>query len=160
MTQLDIKPLTQAAFAAFGQVLQTDGADHYPINEGTTTRFHNLGTPQLDPNGSAIFSIFRGTKRPFPFTVTMMERHPFGSQAFMPLSNHDWLIVVAEHPDAAALQCFRASGHQGVQYAANVWHHPLLVLQEKQDFFIVDRDGPGINLEEIQLDISATIHLT
>ena len=160
MIQLEIKPLSQAAFAPFGQVLQTDGADHFPINEGTTTRFHNLGTPELDPDGTAIFSIFRGTRRPFPFAVTMMERHPLGSQAFMPLSNHDWLIVVAERPDAASLQCFRASGDQGVQYAANVWHHPLLVLQEIQDFFIVDRDGPGINLEEIQLDTPAAISLT
>ena len=78
----------------------------------------------------------------------MMERHPLGSQAFMPLAVHDWLVVVAptdagdRAPDFGRLRCFLARGDQGVSYARNVWHHPLLILQPRQDFLIVDRAGP------------------
>jgi len=148
-------PLTKKNFAPFGDVLEIEGAEQFPINAGTTTRFHLLATAVTSPpNGAAIMSIFRGTRRPSPMAITMMERHPLGSQAFFPLSQADWLVVVAEdqggRPDPEGLHCFRASGIQGVQYAPLVWHHPLLVLEPEQDFFIVDRDGDGNNLEEYE----------
>ena len=149
--KLTIETLTQEAFAPFGQVIETEGAESYFINEGTTTRFHRLATVDEGDGGRAIISMFRGTPRPQPIAITMLERHPLASQAFMPLSNDDWLIVVAEKPEASALRCFRASGVQGVQYAKGVWHHPLLVLVDTQDFLIVDRDGPENNLEEVTL---------
>lgn len=151
MDSLKIEALTRGAFAPFGQVLEADGADHFLINEGTTTRFHSLAQADTGSDGTAIISIFRGTCRGFPFPVRMLECHPLGSQAFMPLSPDGWLIVVAEEPDPKALRCFRASGRQGVQYAKGVWHHPLLVLIPEQNFLIVDRDGPGENLIEVRL---------
>lgn len=157
MIRLTQEPLTKEAFAPFGKVLETEGAQQIPINQGTTTRFHALAGVETGTDGRAILSVFRGTRRPDPIAITMLERHPLGSQAFMPLSDHDWLIVVAERAEAEALRCFRATGSQGVQYATNVWHHPLLVLQAEQDFFIVDRDGPGTNLEERQLADHAEI---
>jgi ureidoglycolate lyase len=156
---LAIEPLTRDAFAPFGQVLQTEGAQHFSINQGTTTRFHALAAADPGADGRAILSIFRGTRRPDPIRIAMLERHPLGSQAFMPLSADDWLVVVAEQPRADALRCFRASGTQGVQYGVNVWHHPLLVLVPEQEFLVVDRDGPGDNLEEIDLDQAAEIRL-
>jgi len=159
MIRLVPEPLTREGFAPFGQVLQTDGARNFPINQGTTTRFHALAAAEIDPQGRAILSIFRGSRRPDPIAITMLERHPLASQAFMPLSGDDWLIVVAERPTGDALKCFRATGSQGVQYATNVWHHPLLVLAREQDFLIVDRDGPGDNLEEITLTDPAEIAL-
>ncbi|MDP6219942.1 MAG: ureidoglycolate lyase, partial [Alphaproteobacteria bacterium] len=79
--------------------------------------------------------------------IMLVERHPLGSQAFMPLSDHDWLVVVAsasaekDTPDFSSLKCFLASGTQGVNYHKGTWHHPLLVLQP-QDFLIADRAGP------------------
>ena len=152
------EPLTREAFAPYGEVLETDGAEHFPINEGTTTRFHKLAVSELDSDGDAIISIFRGTPRPQPISISMLERHPLGSQAFMPLSADEWLVVVAKTPEANALRCFKAQGNQGVQYASNVWHHPLLVLVPQQDFLIVDRDGPGNNLEEITLEQTAVIN--
>ncbi len=84
----------------------------------------------------------------------MLERHPLGTQAFYPLSLYDWLVVVAEgeRPGAGDLRLFRARGDQGVQYARGVWHHPLLILTEQQDFLVVDRRGPGENLEEIRVE--------
>ena len=141
------EPLTRAAFAPFGQVIETRNSDHFPINGGMTDRFHALSTVELDPDGKAILSIFRSRRWADPIQIKMLERHPLASQAFMPLSAHDWLVVVAETPEAQALKCFRARGDQGVQYAAGVWHHPLLV-DRAQQFLVIDRDGAGRNLEE------------
>ena len=152
MTALAIEQLDRAAFAPFGQVIETQGAESFQINQGTTTRFHALAQADPGPDGQAILSIFRGTRRPDPIRLTMLERHPLASQAFMPLSAHDLLIVVALTPCTADLRCFRARGDQGVNYARGVWHHPLLVLEPVQDFLIVDRQGPGENLEEHDLD--------
>lgn len=156
---LTIQPLTRDAFAPFGTVIETDGAAHFPINEGTTTRFHALATADPGADGQAILSIFRGTARPVPIRIAMLERHPLATQAFVPLGGRDWLVVVADAPRADALRCFRATGQQGVQYGVGVWHHPLLVLGPAQDFLIVDRAGPGENLEEITLEPAASIAL-
>ncbi|MBL4807766.1 MAG: ureidoglycolate lyase [Rhodobacteraceae bacterium] len=145
---MKIEPLTQAAFAPFGKVIEADPSSAIEINAGFTTRFHALATAQFDDQ--VILSIFRG--RPRPLTVAMLERHPFGSQAFMPLGGRDWLAVVAETPNANALRVFHCKGNQGLQYGANVWHHPLLVLGEPQDFMVVDRAGAGDNLEEVFFD--------
>ena len=153
------EPLTREAFAPFGQVVQADGAASFPINAGMTDRFHALANAELDADGQAILSIFRSRRWTDPIGIRMLERHPLGSQAFVPLSGRDWLVVVAERPEADALRCFRARGDQGVQYATGVWHHPLLVLEPEQDFLIVDRDGPGENLEEVTLDPGAEIAL-
>ncbi len=157
MIHLTPEPLTAAAFAPFGQVLRTEGAEQFSINQGTTTRFHALSTVETGPEGRAILSIFRARRRPDPIAITLLERHPLGSQAFMPLTPEDWLVVVAGQPEASALRCFQARGDQGVQYATNVWHHPLLVLAPQQDFLIVDRSGPGENLEEVALQQTAQI---
>lgn len=155
--KLTPEPLTREAFAPFGKVLQVEGAAHFPINGGMTDRVHALAEAETDPEGKAILSIFRSRRWPDPIRIEMLERHPLGSQAFMPLSAHDWLVVVAEQPEAEALRCYRARGDQGVQYATGVWHHPLLVLEPQQDFLIVDRDGPGDNLEEKTLTVAAEI---
>jgi len=159
MRRLAPEPLTADAFAPFGTVIETAGAESFPINDATTTRFHALATADPGPEGAAIVSIFRATRRPRPVAVGMLERHPLGSQAFFPLSPEDWLVVVAEggRPTADELRLFRAGGDQGVQYARGVWHHPLLVLAERQDFLVVDRRGPGDNLEEIEVDPGAVI---
>jgi len=157
MTTLVPEPLTAEVFAPFGTVLQTEGARSFAINQGTTTRFDGLAVAEVG-DGKAAISVFRGTPRPRPIAIEMLERHPLGSQAFFPLSDHDWLVVVASNPDAP-LHCFRARGDQGVQYDANVWHHPLLVLIDVQDFLVVDRTGPGTNLEEVTLSQSSWIEL-
>jgi ureidoglycolate lyase len=157
--KLIIEPLTAGAFAPFGMVIETEGAESFPINGGTTTRFHALAEADAGPSGTAILSIFRATRWPQPVEIAMLERHPLGSQAFYPLSPDDWLVVVAggERPTADDLRLFRASGCQGVQYARGVWHHPLLILAERQDFLVVDRQGPGENMEEINLDAAVVL---
>lgn len=143
--------LTKEAFAPFGDVIEPADAERLLINEGTTVRFNDLAAVDVGREGGRpLISIFRAEPRPAPIAIRMVERHPLGSQAFFPLARHDWLVVVcrsAATPDPAALRCFRATGGQGVNYRPGVWHHPLLVLQ-MQDFLVVDRGGPGDNLEE------------
>jgi len=137
--------LTAAAFTPFGKVIEADPASAVEINSGFTTRFHALATAETDAR--TILSIFRG--RPRAMSVGMLERHPLGSQAFMPLGGRPWLAVVAETPDPTQCRAFLCAGHQGLQYGANVWHHPLLVIGDAQDFLVVDRDGDGPNLQEV-----------
>ena len=161
--QLPIEPLTKAAFAPFGEVIEAAGAERRLINEGTTQRFHGLARADTSEGGGhAILSLFRANRRPFPFEVRMLERHPLGSQAFYPLQAHDWLVLVGKgalRPDPAALRCFRAHGGQGVNYARNAWHHPVLVLCASQEFLVMDRAGPGNNLEEHWFDPAHAPHI-
>lgn len=149
---LNIAPLTAETFAAFGDVIEMSGADHFPINQGTTERFHDLALLDLNTvGGKPIVSIFVSQPRSHPIKLDVMERHPLGSQAFYPLQDRDWLIVVAsgDNPlEIENLRAFRATGQQGVNYASNVWHHPLLVLDADSRFLIIDRKGPGNNCEE------------
>lgn len=149
---LQPQPLTRQKFADFGDVIEMAGAGHYPINQGTTERYHDLADIDVShEGGEPLISIFRGQPRPRPIRLDLMERHPLGSQAFYPLQNRDWLLVVslAQDPcDPGGLKAFRATGSQGINYARNVWHHPLLVLEPDSDFLIIDRGGPGNNLEE------------
>ena len=154
MTRLTPEPLTQAAFAPFGTVLQRADVEAYPINEGTTTRYNALSHVDPGADGEVIVSIFTGTRRPDPIEIRMLERHPLGDQLFWPLADADWLVVVApgEAPGARDCRCFRARGDQGVRYAANVWHHPLLTLEPAQNFLVLDRRGPGENLQETFFD--------
>jgi ureidoglycolate lyase len=152
---LDIEPLTQSAFAPFGDVIEADPATMRFINNGTTERFHALAVAEAVGDGArVIINLFRGQPRAFPYAVGMMERHPFGSQSFSPISGRPFLVVVAEDEDGrpARPRVFLARGDQGVNYRRNVWHHPLMSLGAVSDFLVVDRDGPGNNLEEFFFD--------
>lgn len=149
------QPLTHEAFAPFGEVIEaSDAARHFTINGGNTERYHDLANIEPGADGKVIVSIFRGQPRQLPFTVAMMERHPKGSQAFVPMSGRPYLVVVAPAgtvPTAGNLSVFLARGDQGVNYATGVWHHPLLALGGVSDFLVVDRSGPGDNCDEVQL---------
>lgn len=154
---LMVEKLTREAFAPFGDVIELEGAKHYPINLGTTERYHDLARVDTsDESGRTLISVFRGQPRELPFEVTMMERHPLGSQAFMPLHERPYLVVVAPagELDAQAVRAFVTSGWQGVNFAKGVWHHPLIACGEVSDFVVVDRGGGGINLSEENLPFS------
>lgn len=158
---LKAKRLDTRAFAPFGDVIQvSDDVQHFTINDGNTERYHNLARLQPGPDGHIIVSLFRGQPRTLPFTITMMERHPHGSQAFIPTSGRPWLAVVAAPgpaPTADTLQLFYCRGDQGVNYAPGVWHHPLLALDAPSDFIVLDRSGPGENCDIITLAQPAVI---
>lgn len=155
---LTVEPLTRAAFAPFGDVIEAgSAASHYAINTGTTTRFHDLAAIDTTREGGRpVLSLFRAQPRELPFAVAMLERHPLGSQAFVPLSQRPYLVVVATDP-AALPRAFLARDGQGVNYHAGTWHHPLLALQAVSDFLVLDRAGPGNNCDEVELSTSYRI---
>ncbi|TDH38602.1 ureidoglycolate lyase [Pseudohoeflea suaedae] len=151
MTALVCEPIGREVFAPFGEVMTIEGAELRMINGGTTERFHALATADTETeDGRTIVSLFRGQPRRFPYRVGMMERHPLGSQAFFPVTGGDWIAVVAgdESGRPGAPRAFVVPGNVGLQYGRNVWHHPLIAVGRVSDFLVVDREGPGNNLEE------------
>lgn len=150
MQILAVEPLTPAAFAPFGEVISFEAArEIFPINNGTTQRHHALAQIEVGA-GHGLISLARAEPRALPFAVTMLERHPLGSQAWVPLSTQRYLIVVAESPQHPP-RCFLAANGEGVNYRAGTWHHPLIALDTVSDFLIVDRSGPGHNCDEQDL---------
>jgi ureidoglycolate lyase len=155
------EPLTADAFAPFGEVIEaSDRAEQLAINYGATTRFHDLADVEVGADGRAIVSLFR-SKPLDPVVLKVFERHPLGSQAFMPLQGRPYLVAVAPRGDfdPAAVRVFRAAPRQGVNYARGVWHHYLLALEGESDFLVVDRDGPGENLDEVFLGAAQQIRV-
>jgi ureidoglycolate lyase len=151
---MKIERLTREAFAPFGDLISPVGARHYPINDGTTERFHDLATIDVsDQGGKPLVSLFRGKPRSIPFEIRILERHPLGSQALIPLSRRPYLVIVAAPGpfDERTVRLFLAKEGEGVNYAKGVWHHGLFVLYEESDFLVLDRGGPGLNCEEISL---------
>ena len=161
MIELRPIPLTKAAFAPFGDVVEMAGNEHFTINQGFAERFDDLANIDVSNEGGSVkVSLFTAKLRPQSFAINMMERHPLGSQLFYPLQNMPWLVLVCGDPhDAGSFRAFRATGQQGVNYAKNTWHFPLLALEEGSRFIIVDRKGPGNNLEEVALQIPITLSL-
>ena len=152
MRTLAPEPLTAAAFAPFGEVIEAN-RNAMPINYGWTTRYDALAHADVaDDGGHAILSIFRSEPLDPP-VLKVFERHPLGSQAFVPMQPRPFLVAVAPPGafDPAAVRAFRAAPGQGVNYAKGVWHHFLLALEAQSDFLVVDRAGPGANLDEIEL---------
>ena len=152
MRELTPEPLTAEAFAPFGEVIEASPASATPINYGWTTRFDALAHVEAG-DGAAIVSIFR-SKPLEPLVLKVFERHPLGSQAFMPLQARPYLVAVAPKGDLdlAMVRVFRAAPHQGVNYAPGTWHHFLLALESESDFLVVDRAAaPGENLDEVDL---------
>lgn len=152
MIALAVEPLTREAFAPFGDVIAAESAaQSYAINSGTTQRFHDLAEIDTTRDGGrTIVSVFRAQPRELPFVVTMLERHPLGSQAFVPLSAQPYLVVVAADPSSTP-RAFLARDGQGVNYRPGTWHHPLLALGAVSDFLVIDRAGPGNNCDEVEL---------
>ena len=154
MKTLQMERLTRDAFAPFGEVIEVDGARHFPINGGTTERFHDLAKVDVrEHGGRTLINLFRAQPRALPVEIGMMERHPLGSQAFLPLAGASYLIVVAPAGEfePTQMRAFWTEGWQGVNYAKGVWHHPLLALERVSDFVVVDRGGEQPNCDEITL---------
>lgn len=154
--QLPLEILTAESFAAFGQVIRADEhAQRYLINQGSTERFHDLADiDTATGDGRTLLSIFRGQPRMWPIQLDMLECHPLGSQAFMPLNRHPYVVVVAPAGplDETRIRAFLVTDGSGVNYTRGCWHHPLLALEATSDFLVIDRGGTGINLQEQTLD--------
>jgi ureidoglycolate lyase len=146
------QPLTANVFAPFGEVIESNGKTPLEINQGFAQRFDDLAS-LVTGDGNVKVSLFTAKPRAAPIEIKVMERHPLGSQLFYPLQYKPWLVLVCTNPgDPETYRAFTASGLQGVNYAPNAWHHPLLVFDPESRFVVVDRKGPGTNLEEIWLE--------
>ena len=154
MRKIRHEPLTAAAFAPYGDVIEVANARQVrEINYGNTRRFHHLAEIEVG-EGTPLVSIFRSTPLSRPISLKVMEVHPLGSQAFVPLSGRPYLVVVAGPGEFCAdnLRVFLAGPQQGVNYHKGCWHHYSLALDEESDFLVIDRDGPGNNCLEVFLD--------
>ncbi len=155
------KPLTSEAFSAFGDVIEANAeAKNFAINDGFTQRYHDLAKVDVtdvdvDNNkGQPLINIFRSTPLVQPITIKMMERHPHGSQAFIPMGQNPYLVVVAPAGefDINSIAVFIAKSNQGVNYHKGTWHHFCLALNSESDFLVVDRGGEGDNCDVLELD--------
>lgn len=155
------KPLTSEAFSAFGDVIEAnDKAKKIEINDGFTQRYHDLANVDVsDKDGHTLINIFRSTPLAQPIAIKMMERHPHGSQAFIPLGENPYLVVVAPAGDfdVNKLEIFIANSAQGVNYHKGTWHHFCLALGSESDFLVIDRGGEGDNCDVLELDGSLVI---
>jgi len=151
MTNLIIKPklISKENFKKFGDMITTSGIKPLEINDGYAKRFDgiaNLNTKK--GNGESTISIFSALKRSFPMKVDMMEKHPLGSQAFIPMKETVFLAFVApegDEPDLNKIESFIIPNGIGVNYNAGVWHFPLIATED-MNFLVVDRLGDGDNL--------------
>ncbi|MCH7741669.1 MAG: ureidoglycolate lyase [Proteobacteria bacterium] len=155
--------LTPEAFARFGNVIDVPSAkENKLINEGNTVRYHDLASLSLtQAAGTPLISIFRSTPLPLPITLKSMECHPLSSQAFYPLSQNPYLVVVAPAGEfqEAQIRVFMARSDQGVNYHPGTWHHYSLALNSVSDFLVIDRGGPGENCDEVDLHQPLVINL-
>ena len=151
MINLIIKPklISKENFKKFGDMITTSGIKPLEINDGYAKRFDgiaNLNTKK--DNGESTISIFSALKRSFPMKVNMMEKHPLGSQAFIPMKETVFLAFVApegDEPDLNKIESFIIPNGIGVNYNAGVWHFPLIATED-MNFLVVDRLGDGDNL--------------
>jgi len=144
------QPLSAQAFAPFGDVLACREAPDKLINQGLCGRHHDLARLDFGPGGRAGISLFDAQPRTLPLRLEMVERHPEGSQAFVPMTQAPFLIVVA--PDNGGTpgtpQAFLSAPGQGVNYHRNTWHGVLTPLSAPGLFAVIDRIGDSANLEE------------
>ena len=154
------KPITKENFSKFGDLITTKDIDPITINDGYAKRFDNIA--KLDTskeNGKTIISIFSALKRTFPLKINMMESHPLGSQAFIPMKETTFLCFVAPSEkklDLSKIESFIIPPGLGINYKPGTWHFPL-ISTEDMNFLVVDRKGSGDNLKIQKLDLEDLI---
>lgn len=155
------RALSAAEFAPFGDVLDFSGAPHKIINQGLCGRWHDLAQMDFGPGGRAGISLFEAQPRQMPLTLEMLERHPDGSQAFLPMSEHPFLVIVAPDADGqpGKPRAFVTAPGQGVNYRRGTWHGVLTPLHAPGRFAVIDRIGPGANLQEFWLQTEWRIEI-
>ena len=146
-----IKPIkiNRSNFAIYGDLITTDDVGPIDINAGYAKRFDNLANLNTSKDeGKTIVSIFSALKRTFPLVIDMMEKHPLGSQAFIPMKETIFLAFVAppgESPEISKIQSFIIPPKTGINYNPGIWHFPL-ISTEDTNFLVIDRKGNGNNL--------------
>ena len=157
MTEKIIKPIpiTKENFAKYGDMISTKDIKPLEINNGYAKRYDGIANLNTSSdNGETTISIFSALKRNFPMKIDMMEKHPLGSQAFIPMKDTTFLVFVApkeEKLDLNKIEAFIIPPGIGVNYSPGTWHFPL-ISTEDMNFLVVDRKGSGDNLVIENLD--------
>jgi ureidoglycolate lyase len=148
------EPLTAEAFAPFGDVLEAAGAPDRIINRGLCGRYHDRAALDFGPGGRAGVSIFKAEPRALPYRLDLLERHPEGSQTFVPMSQDAFLVIVAPDDDGTpgTPRAFVTVPGQAINFHRGTWHGVLTPLAAPGLFAVVDRIGDTPNLEEYLLD--------
>lgn len=147
--KLTCEQLTSAAFAPFGDVLDCAGEPDKIINAGLCGRYHDRARLDFGPGGQAGISVFKAEARSLPYTCQLLERHPDGSQAFIPMSFEPFLVIVAEDADGPIRpRAFLTAPGQGINFHRGTWHGVLTPLSPPGLFAVIDRIGDTPNLEE------------
>lgn len=154
MEEIKLELLTPEAFAPFGDIIQISGEPDKIINQGLCGRYHDLAALEAEDGGRIGISLFKSEKRDLPYQLDMMERHPLGSQVFIPMGPEPFLIIVAEDDGGKPgyPRAFITEVGQGVNYRKNTWHGVLTPLSEPGLFAVVDWIGDKPNLEEHWFD--------
>ncbi len=157
--KLPVQLLSSAEFSPFGDVVEFEGHDSFPINKGMADRYHALADVELaGEQARAIISLVDSRKFDLPRRVDHLEYHPLGSQAFLPLDSSPFIVVVCpagNQPELDKLQAFVTNGRQGINYRLGTWHHVLLTPYAAMRFICVDRTGPGDNCIDFFIPDSA-----
>ena len=160
MLELNAEPLTPEAFAPFGDVIDARVSESFAINGGRTQRHHDLARVEiLDAPSRPLISVFVSQPVTLPLELELLERHPLGSQAFMPLHEERFVVVVAppgDDIDPDEIRAFVTDGRQGVNYRAGTWHAIHSVLEREGEFLVVDRAGAD-NLDERPMAIRVRV---
>jgi ureidoglycolate lyase len=156
-------PLTRETFAPYGEVIETDGHSFERINAGHTQKFTDLFHLDVSQQqGATQVSLYRSKPVSLPFKIAAMERHPLGSQAFLPLHGRPFPVVVAASegpPEIGDIIAFISNGQQGINLARGTWHHYQITLEAASEYIVIDRQGPGDNLEEWTLSESVSLEV-
>lgn len=147
------RPLTREAFAPYGDVLDTAGDPDKIINQGMCGRYHDRATLDFS-DGRAGVSLFKAEPRALPYTLDLVERHPDGSQCFVPMSMTSFLVIVAPDMDGTpgTPEAFLTAPGQAINFHRGTWHGVLTPLEAPGLFAVIDRIGAGANLEEHHFD--------
>lgn len=155
MNKLIVETLTKDAFSPFGEVVELDGAEGMLVNAGTALSFRDLARVDVgDEGGRTGVNFLRASPQAMPMRISALERHPLGSQVFLPLRERPFMIVVAAPGpfDPKTMRAFVTCGWQGINYGKGVWHHALICLGAESEFIVIDRAGEGPNFNEVTLD--------
>ena len=143
------KKITSKNFKKFGEVISTKKIKPININNGYAKRFDSLCKINTSlKKGNTIISIFSARKRRFPMNIKMMEKHPLGSQAFIPMKETKFLVFVApkgKKPNVKKIESFIIPKQTGINYKPGIWHFPLISIKN-MNFLVIDRKGIGNNL--------------
>ncbi len=159
MMMLHTEPLTAATFAPFGDVLDAAGDPDKLINQGVCGRYHDRARLEFGQGGRPGISIFKAEARALPYSCDLVERHPEGSQAFVPMTPDPFLVIVAADDNGTphGFRAFLTAPGQGVNILRNTWHGVLAPLSAPGLFAVIDRIGATANLEEYRLEPNLTV---